>query len=270
MTILNFCPKCGVKTSPGNLFCENCGEKLSAAPPENSEINQPNLNSQNKNQTLTAPQAPAFNQQTFTTQQNLPAVKKNNSLPLILIIVLLLIVVSGIGGYFAYTYLINKSSDITKDLTEKIEKEIPKHSPQEIQIEPTVKTPPKEEPVVINSEEQENTTQQESVKKNSKNNDVSDVTGDSEVDTQKYPGKYPEGSITLLNAGDLNGYSRQQLRIMRNEIFARHGYIFNSEDLRNYFEKQSWYRAENYNVDNLLSRIERSNVALIKSLEDYR
>ncbi len=48
-------------------------------------------------------------------------------------------------------------------------------------------------------------------------------------------GKYPDSSTRLLTEIDLEGKSKQELRIMRNEIFASYGYIFTSEDLKNYF-----------------------------------
>ena len=54
---------------------------------------------------------------------------------------------------------------------------------------------------------------------------------------------------------------------MRNEIFARHGYIFKSEEMINYFSEQSWYSPTNNDVISLLTVIERKNIELIKSYE---
>jgi hypothetical protein len=54
---------------------------------------------------------------------------------------------------------------------------------------------------------------------------------------------------------------------MRNEIYARHGYIFQTPQMKAYFNAQSWYRALYNNVDDQLSAIEKSNVALIKTYE---
>ena len=33
-----------------------------------------------------------------------------------------------------------------------------------------------------------------------------------------------------------------ELEIMRNEIYARHGWVFNRRDLQDYFGRQSWYQ----------------------------
>lgn len=58
----------------------------------------------------------------------------------------------------------------------------------------------------------------------------------------------------------------KQLRIMRNEIFARHGYIFASSDLRSHFEQKEWYTPITKDVK--FSAIEKFNVEYIKACED--
>lgn len=72
-------------------------------------------------------------------------------------------------------------------------------------------------------------------------------------------------SKRLLNKHELSKYSHKQLRYIRNEIYARHGYIFSSNDLSSYFQKQPWYTAKFRSVS--LSETEQANVQLIKSLE---
>lgn len=81
------------------------------------------------------------------------------------------------------------------------------------------------------------------------------------------PGNYPEASLTYLNRSDLAGMSKYSLKIMRNEIFARHGYIFKTYEMRNYFSNQSWYIPRYDNVDEFLTSIEKANIDLIKSFE---
>lgn len=41
---------------------------------------------------------------------------------------------------------------------------------------------------------------------------------------------------------DLEGLSANDCRLARNELYARHGRRFNSEDIQNYFDSCSWYR----------------------------
>ena len=82
-----------------------------------------------------------------------------------------------------------------------------------------------------------------------------------------YPGVYPEASTRRLTNSDVNYLTKYQLKIMRNEIFARHGYIFQTTDMRNYFSDQSWYNPRFSNVNNLLSNTEKQNIELIKRYE---
>ncbi|MDR2809426.1 MAG: YARHG domain-containing protein, partial [Tannerellaceae bacterium] len=71
----------------------------------------------------------------------------------------------------------------------------------------------------------------------------------------------------LLAENDLRGLSKAQLRILRNEIYARHGYIFQSKDLQEYFSQQSWYQPRSRDVTHLLTATEKKNVEFIKIYE---
>jgi len=81
------------------------------------------------------------------------------------------------------------------------------------------------------------------------------------------PGEYPEASTRYLTASELRSMSKYELRIMRNEIFARHGYIFKTAEMRSYFNSQSWYTPLYDDVSSKLSHIEKENINLIKSFE---
>jgi hypothetical protein len=81
------------------------------------------------------------------------------------------------------------------------------------------------------------------------------------------PGKYPEGSSRLLTPEDVSGKSPWELKVMKNEIYARHGYIFKSSELRSYFESQPWYRPTSDDVSAMMSNIEKENAAFIKGYE---
>lgn len=51
----------------------------------------------------------------------------------------------------------------------------------------------------------------------------------------------PDSSSALITGEQLAGLSAEELRIARNEIYARHGRMFNSSELQQYFNSQSWY-----------------------------
>lgn len=66
---------------------------------------------------------------------------------------------------------------------------------------------------------------------------------------------------------DLENKTPEQLRIMRNWIYARHGYIFKSPDLTEYFSKFSWYNPTSKNVTSQLNKIELANIQAIQAYE---
>lgn len=80
------------------------------------------------------------------------------------------------------------------------------------------------------------------------------------------PGRFPQASQRLLTDGDLAGLDARDLRIMRNEIYARKGYIFQNPDLSRYFSEQPWYRPR-ISGDVPLTAIEQQNVMKIKTRE---
>lgn len=82
----------------------------------------------------------------------------------------------------------------------------------------------------------------------------------------------PNSNTVKLTRGDLSGLSKEQLRLARNEIFARHGMIFGAEDLKNYFSSKSWYQpsvpyTEFYDKVEM-NLIEEANVDLILKVEE--
>lgn len=52
---------------------------------------------------------------------------------------------------------------------------------------------------------------------------------------------FPNSDSAYLNESDLGGCSVEQLRVARNEIYARHGRMFTDPMLQNYFDQCPWY-----------------------------
>jgi len=79
--------------------------------------------------------------------------------------------------------------------------------------------------------------------------------------------RFPQSSEKLLDVSDLSGLSKYDLKIMRNEIFARHGFIFKTRDMSEYFSSRKWYKGQYYDVSSMLSELEKQNIATIKKYE---
>jgi len=81
------------------------------------------------------------------------------------------------------------------------------------------------------------------------------------------------GNQRLYSANDLKhrsipeNYGRFYVKVLRNEIFARHGRQFNSNDLQEVFNYQKWYKPNLNYSDDLLNDIEKSNIKYIMAYE---
>ena len=114
-----------------------------------------------------------------------------------------------------------------------------------------------------NMEEEETST-------SSVNNDseyISDEEQDSSVD-----GDYIlEGSDSrYITEKEVENLSEAERRLAKNEIYARHGRMFDSADLQDYFESKSWYKGTVKPSDfdeSVLNKYEKANIDLISSME---
>jgi hypothetical protein len=72
----------------------------------------------------------------------------------------------------------------------------------------------------------------------------------------------------VIHVDQLSDLSRRDLRILRNTIYARHGRQFKSALLQEYFDGMSWYKANPKFTEKQLTKVDVTNIRLIKSVED--
>lgn len=120
-----------------------------------------------------------------------------------------------------------------------------------------------------------NKTSDESDKeKNNTKNSKSDSNSDSNSKSKEvsYDDDYIiyDSDSRVLTREELEGYSKGELAYIRNEIFARYGYVFKEEPYKSYFSNKSWYQPD-YDIGadtDVLNSIEKQNVSLIKEMEN--
>lgn len=85
----------------------------------------------------------------------------------------------------------------------------------------------------------------------------------------------PESNSKILTDADIEGLSLKELNYAKNEIYARHGRKFQSQELNDYFGSKSWYEGkyEGTDFDNnysakLLSDTEKKNAEFLKKAEN--
>ncbi|HKP84525.1 MAG TPA: protein kinase [Blastocatellia bacterium] len=71
----------------------------------------------------------------------------------------------------------------------------------------------------------------------------------------------------VLDKSDIAGVSVSDLRLLRNTVYARHGRVFDSDELQRYFNNRSWYRPRRDYSDSELTDADRANVNFLLSAE---
>ncbi|MGL4583875.1 MAG: YARHG domain-containing protein [Flavobacterium sp.] len=77
------------------------------------------------------------------------------------------------------------------------------------------------------------------------------------------------GSTRKLSERELKNLRKLDLEIIRNTIYARHGYTFANRGARQFFDYVDWYIPLYNNVEDKLTDVEKGNIKLIKRLEKY-
>ncbi|MDO4796982.1 MAG: YARHG domain-containing protein [Coriobacteriales bacterium] len=82
----------------------------------------------------------------------------------------------------------------------------------------------------------------------------------------------PYSATHVYTRSELAGLSTYELYLARNEIPARHGYLFENQDLQVYFASKSWYHGtlakdEFRSIEGILNTTEETNVETILAME---
>ena len=83
------------------------------------------------------------------------------------------------------------------------------------------------------------------------------------------PGDFPCAALQALTMGQLFRFSDEDLRMMRNEIYARRGLRFSKDGkIQKHFESKDWYHPEADNVSDRLTELDALNIAMIRRVEE--
>ncbi|MCI8538872.1 MAG: YARHG domain-containing protein [Oscillospiraceae bacterium] len=82
----------------------------------------------------------------------------------------------------------------------------------------------------------------------------------------------PDSNWRVLTDADVAGMTAQEVNYAKNEIYARHGRRFVSEELQAYFDSKSWYlgtvEPEDF-TEGMLSEVEKQNATFLASVETW-
>jgi hypothetical protein len=82
-------------------------------------------------------------------------------------------------------------------------------------------------------------------------------------------GDHPEASTQYLEVPDVENLLPEEIELIRNEIYARHGYSFTNLKIRRIFDAKDWYIPMAIDIRDELTDIEAHNIDLLYNYEDY-
>ncbi len=77
---------------------------------------------------------------------------------------------------------------------------------------------------------------------------------------------YPSDT-KYISKEQLHNLTKEEVALLRNEIYARHGYDFQSQQYKDYFKKKTWYTPSSYFDESMFNSIEKENKDLIVEYE---
>lgn len=267
-----FCTKCGSELQDGAAFCTHCGASVKAVE-ENVKTYSTDID------VAGIKEADTIDTIVSAPKQGSTEKKKATPTVLYVVIAILVIAVLTVGIIF---FLQRKDAVIEKtDKTDATETEVdaamsqqnesqeseepkvPVEKEEEAEAESVSQGPKKPGTVVIGEEAEQssNLTSEETA-------DIQDnivVEGDED-------GEYmlPGSDTAYITMADLKGFSAEECRIARNEIYARHGRKFDDEELQKYFSGKDWYHgtiAPGDFTEDMLNEYELANRDVIVEYE---
>lgn len=244
------CSRCGFEVLQGETFCGNCGADIrSASAPRfcgycgtEMKANEAYCPSCGKSANGTS----------------IPEVKekKKGSAGLIICISVLLVIIASISTVIIYMLVSNKGDEESANIAAVHNEQTSADAQND-----TGKTYPNE----ILSEDK--LTADGNVIDDDEPLDDTDSPV-SDTDAYDESGEYLFPSDTkYITIDDLALLTKGQVGLIRNEIYARHGYVFNTEEYANYFGSKSWYVPNPAFDASELTEIERTNIDTILAYE---
>lgn len=277
-----FCTKCGNELPVNAKFCTKCGTKVEAFQPgaiqpnpvpQRASVPQqaPTQQQTPVRQASPAPQPQQKKNEKVTKTKNSEKIsnknkneteKKSGSGAMVYLLIGAAVLIIILIAIIVLLFIKGNQPAKQDDITDK----------------PVVTTeqPTETETSTEQTDRKDVTGQQEASEKTSEVINKEDTTGNEDMGTGGAVGEedaeyiLPESASRLLTEADLANLTQEDLRIARNEIYARHGRKFLDEGLQEYFNGKSWYNGtiepDDFKED-MLSEIERTNEDTIVNYE---
>lgn len=248
---MRFCTECGAKLEDGSAFCTECGTPVASAKARPA--------APVAHVAPTAPVVPVAPASTVQSVQSASAKRPAERTPLIVALIIAAVVVIVLVVALLFVLLTGQKQDTEQEGVVAVNQE----------------TRAEEQPQEENQEAQPTNTESTANMANTAANRTEDERPRMEGSARQPSTAWdyyilPESDARYYTASELRRMNLYDLYLARNEIFARHGRLFNNHDLQTYFDAQPWYRGvivpDRFD-ESVLNDYERTNANLILEIE---
>lgn len=267
------------------MYCENCGKQIGdekiACPYCGHPVGKEDVEFQNQ-QNPFGEKAPYsdFSETQYAMKQNSKTSQNKKTVYAqwwFWIIIGCIVVITAVSVVFILRSNDQKGNEDlqnSQNVSSQIEQENESTDSTETKVEARL-TPKVTQPEIkVENNGGEEITRPEEVTPESGSTIVVPSSGDSTT-TQASADEYifQESNSRYLTEEEVRSKSSTELRLARNEIFARHGRLFKDDELQAYFSGKSWYigtvPAESFNA-NVFNDYEKKNLVLIEKVENEK
>lgn len=263
-----FCGKCGCKLKEEDIFCPNCGIKIRGDEKTDGDQTQHTDHTQREqDQSQRNHKDQNTSHDSTGTQIKRHSGKEGQLLLYCLIgmLIVILIAAIGVGGY--QLHKLGQQSDSEEAMGEELkvdQKDTGAGGSEDIlPSETSVVTP-----IVTDT-----TTPWPTATPATAETQPPAPTYDSNASSDYI---FPDSSTSYLTRSQIEALDGYTMYLARNEMYARHGRIFQNTDLQQYFGSKSWYtplyQPEEFDAaqETIFNVYEKENIKLIKTIEDEK
>lgn len=232
------CPSCGARIEPGSVYCGECGARIDTQNTSNAGWDRKTVYNA-PNTGYTAKQEISEND---TYKQTSKEGGSGNTVTVLIIIIITLIVLIATGaiGFMIYVNSDNEPAERTSSQSEQVVTAAP------ATVAPVTPTPATAAPQA----------------------EIPQVAPPASRTAQSDGYYYPSNS-RYITVSELDSMTPSEIRLILNEMYARHGYIFSSQDYQNYFSAKSWYIGTTTSQDEVLKYFNAYEMANRQTIVDY-
>ena len=259
------CQNCGFEVAQGELFCGNCGAKVERSGTTGVKLCE-NCGSEMKQ---TEKFCGVCGHSSDGLSEGLiegKARKKQSSHFLIVFIVILITLILIASAIIFYILTTKNDEEPNIPINEEVENTQQLENNNELSNEPGTVQP------IVNDENatdyiENNEVDQTEYDRNDDEDNDAEIPIAEPNNSAVYDDYLFSSDKEYITIEYLSTLTKAEIGLIRNEIYARHGYVFETEEYANYFKSKSWYHADPNFDPSSLSEIELTNVNTILAYE---